>query len=99
MPMMNVDRLEGEAVVQLKGVLQSTDGGKTWIVVDHEPIVNLKGESLSVDLHGLILKVAADLSSMADYDNFQEFAESLEGPDAEAMARALKFWYSGERNE
>jgi hypothetical protein len=99
MPIMNVDLLGGEAFVQLTGVLQSTDGGKTWIVVDHEPLINLKGESLSVDLHGLILKAAADLAAMADYTKFHDLAEDFAGPDAETMAESLKFWYRGEKNE
>lgn len=99
MPMMNVDQLEGEALIQLRGTLQSTDGGKTWIVVDHEPVINLEGESLAVDLHGLILKAAADLAAMADYTKFRDLADDFAGPDAETMAESLKFWYRGEKNE
>jgi len=99
MPMINVEQLGGEAFVQLTGVLQSTDGGKTWIVVDHEPLINLKGESLAVDLHGLVLKAAADLAAMADYTKFRDLADDFAGPDAETMAESLKFWYRGEKSE
>jgi len=95
MPVEELERLKDENVVNLKGVLQSTDGGKTWIVVKQDALVNVKGQPLSVDLKGLVLKRAKKAKgySMKEYDKLKGLAEPSDATDTEAMTQLLSHWY------
>jgi hypothetical protein len=95
MPVEELERLKDEQVVHLKGVLQSTDGGKTWIVVKQDAIVNVTGQPLAVNLQGLVLKRAKKKKgySMKEYDKLQGLAEPSDATDTEAMTQLLSHWY------
>jgi hypothetical protein len=99
MPVEELERLKDENVVNLKGVLQSTDGGKTWIVVKQDALVNIKGQPLSVNLQGLVLKRARKKGySAKEYDKLLGLAEPSDATDTEAMTQLLSHWY-GRRGE
>ncbi|MGC9443686.1 MAG: hypothetical protein ACP5E9_01935 [Candidatus Methanospirareceae archaeon] len=95
MPDQDFEGLRDENVIHLKGVLQSTDGGKTWVVVKQDAVVNIKGQSLSVDLKGLVLKRARKKGYSIKYDQLQGLAEPSDATDTEAMTELLSHWYGG----
>ncbi|MBN1454713.1 MAG: hypothetical protein JW945_00455 [Methanomicrobia archaeon] len=94
MPVEEFAQLKDENVVHLKGVLQSTDGGKTWIVVKQDALVNIKGQPLSVDLKGLVLKRARKKGyAIKEYDKLHGLAEPVDATDTGAMTQLLSHWY------
>ena len=96
MPIEELKRLKDENVVHLKGVLQSTDGGKTWVVVQQDAVVDIKGQPLSVDLKGLVLKRAKKKGyAVKEYDKMQGLAQPSDATDTQAMTRLLSHWYGG----
>ena len=100
MPLKNLEKLEDEDFVQFKGVLQSNDGGKTWVVVEQDAVVNVNGESLQVDMRDVVLHVAGntDIFSLDDYNKFQDLVTESGLTDTGAIAKLLSFWYD-ERSE
>ena len=96
MPLKNWELLQGEDLVQFRGVLQSSDGGRTWMIIEQESLVNAEGNALSVDLPGLMLEVAknTDIFSFEEYEKFRDLAEEYGWTDNEAMAQLLSFWYT-----
>ncbi len=100
MPIKNVELFEDQDVIEFKGVLQSTDGGKTWVVVQQDAVVNVKGEPLPVDMQNVVLEVATDTDvfSLEDYTKFRALAQEHGFTDAEALTKLLSFWYK-EQNE
>ena len=95
MPIEEFERLKDENVVHLKGVLQSTDGGKTWVVVKQDAVVNIKGQPLAVDLKGLVLKRAKKKGYSKEYDKLKGLAMPADATDTEAMTQLLSHWYGG----
>ncbi len=98
MPVEELERLKDENVVQLTGVLQSVDGGETWIIVKQDAVVNGTGQALSVNLQGLVLERAkkAEGYSTGGHDELKDLAEQSDATDTATMARLLSHWYGGE---
>ncbi|HDS45459.1 MAG TPA: hypothetical protein ENN68_05125 [Methanomicrobia archaeon] len=98
MPVKELERIKNEHVIHLKGVLQSTDGGKTWVVVKQDAVVNTSGQPLSVNLQGLVLKRAKRNKrySVDKYDPLKDLAEHSDATDTEAMTQLLSHWYDSQ---
>lgn len=90
--MEDLERLKAEHVIQLKGVLQSIDGGETWIIVKQDAVVNTQGQAISVNLQGLVLERAKKTEGFS-IEELKDMAEQSDATDTEAMTRLLSHWY------
>ena len=94
MPVNKFEQLKDENVVHLKGELQSTDGGKTWIVIKQDAVVDIKGQPLAVNLKGLVLKRAKKKGyAVNQYDTLQGLTGQSDATNTQPMTQLLSHWY------